>query len=80
MTMSDTTTKAPKSPTPAQHLDKQLLELKRAGFDLVQPLAASADEAAAIVWGRHEGVLTPRILVLAVPPMRWDQIRPEPWW
>lgn len=37
----------------------------------------SANEAASIIWGRHRGEDTPRILLLALPKERWGEVQAE---
>lgn len=59
-------------------LEPCLKRLKLQGFDRVQPLEVSEEgQAAAIAWGRHQGVDTPRILVWAVVPEQWELVNPE---
>lgn len=49
-----------------------------AGFDKVISLTSGVDdEAAAIVWGRYQGVDTARILLLALPSGQWDKANAE---
>lgn len=54
---------------------KNLLHgLAGAGFDQQLPLKPSeAGMSAAIAWGRHEGVETPRVLALVLPAGAWDR-------
>lgn len=48
--------------------------LSGAGFDQRLELKPSeAGMSAAVVWGRHEGVETPRVLALVLPPGAWDR-------
>ena len=49
-------------------------ELVTAGFDQKTDLKASeSGVAAAVVWGRHEGAETPRILALVLPTAEWGR-------
>ena len=51
-----------------------LRTLSSAGFEHVVELAPSEEGmAASIAWGRHEGVETPRVLALVLPPGAWDR-------
>jgi len=54
---------------------KQLVHsLGSAGFDQKLDLKASeAGMSAAVVWGRHEGVETPRVLALVLPAGAWNR-------
>lgn len=55
-------------------LNSLVHSLASADFD--QHIALKPSEAgmsAAIVWGRHEGVETPRVLALVLPPGAWDR-------
>ena len=51
------------------------IEKKQAasGFDQTITIEndIGANEAASVVWGRHHGVETPRIFLLALPKERW---------
>ncbi len=47
-----------------------------AGFDQFLELTADG-KAAAIVWGQYQGVETPRILLLALPPGQWERANAE---
>ena len=56
------------------------LEEKQAtgGFDQVVSLEnTEANEAASIVWGQHEGIETPRVLLFALPKERWGEVQAE---
>ena len=55
-------------------LKSMLHTLSAAGFDQRVALRPSeAGMSAAIVWGRHEGVETPRVLTLVLPSGAWDR-------
>jgi type I restriction enzyme M protein len=70
---------ATKETTVFQQTLKQLEQKQSAsGFDQTITLEhASANEAAGIIWGRHQGVETPRILLLALPKERWGEVQAE---
>jgi type I restriction enzyme M protein len=59
--------------------------LASAGFDQKLELKASeAGMSAAMVWGRHEGVETPRVLALVLPAGAWsranaDEVQMQSW-
>lgn len=56
-------------------LEPCLKRLNAKGFDQELRLEVSDEgQVAAIVWGRHQGVDTPRILVWAVLPEYWDGV------
>ena len=65
------------TPTAKHALAALLTKLANRGFDLEQPLIEGDEESAAVVWGRHKGVPTPRVLLLALTPEHWDKARPE---
>lgn len=53
---------------------KMLEKLTEQGYDQMIELNGEEHEAAAAtVWGRHEGVDTPRILVLRLPSGQWER-------
>jgi len=55
-------------------LNAAVQKLAKGGFDQRLDLQSSeAGQAAAVVWGRHEGVETPRILLLVLPTEAWDR-------
>lgn len=55
-------------------LKSMVLRLSGAGFDQSLELKASEPGmSAAVVWGRHEGVETPRILALVLPASAWGR-------
>lgn len=54
-----------------------LQSLAQAGYDQALELRTNeADTAAAMVWGRHEGVETPRILALLMAAREWSRANP----
>lgn len=69
-------TEAPDAPEPLAALKAQLAGDKF-GYTEVQDIPPAGDEAYAIVWGRHQGRETPRILLVAVPPGAWARATPE---
>lgn len=55
-------------------LEPYLAKLRVQGFDRIEHLEVSdVSQAAAIVWGSHQGVPTPRIFVWALAPGQWDK-------
>lgn len=55
-------------------LKSLLQKLSSGGFDqLLELKATEPGMSAAVVWGRHEGQDTPRILALVLPPGAWDR-------
>ena len=62
--------------TVGQTLEDWRRKLAKDGFELTQETVASDtpdEEAGAIVYGRHAGVETPRVFLLAVVPEHWDR-------
>ncbi|MBX7222568.1 MAG: SAM-dependent methyltransferase [Blastocatellia bacterium] len=68
-------TQAP--PTVNTTLETLLRKFKADEFDQVQLLDSGAEEAPAIVWGRYQGVDSPRVFVLAVVPGTWGQVNAD---
>ncbi|WP_321946809.1 class I SAM-dependent DNA methyltransferase [Paraburkholderia sp. J10-1] len=73
-----TTTAAPEATTVSSEessvLNSLVRSLASAGFDQKFELKASeAGMSAAVVWGRHEGVATPRVLALVLPVGAWSR-------
>src|SRR5262245_42660515 len=59
-------------------LESLIARYSHAGFQYQQALDSSAGEdPAAIVWGAHQGVTTPRIFLLALLPGNWDKANPD---
>jgi type I restriction enzyme M protein len=56
------------------------LEIKAKGLGFEHKLtidSSSEDEAAAIVWGLQQGVETPRLFLMALPPGAWEKASAE---
>ena len=65
---------APVTSDQAGMLATMMSTLGTAGFDQRRELKpADAELAAVILWGRHEGVETPRILALVLPGSAWQR-------
>ena len=81
MAKAKTKAKAVKAETPDAPEPLAALKAQWAGdkfgYDQMLDLPPAGDEAYAIVWGRHQGRETPRILLVAVPAGAWDRATPE---